>query len=120
MATDCEGTWEKSMLNNTIPDGEIEIIEIADGDFIGTHFKSNKPLVGHCTEGASPHIRFTVIDYDNLCIYTYEGDVVLQTGEKEEPIFRIQNGKRFTKCTITKDRKKILVGPDDWTAEKPT
>lgn len=118
MANECEGTWQNSMLNGTVVDGEIVILLIADGDFIGKHSKSNKPLIGRCVGGSSPHRRFNVINESEYGIYTYTGEVVLVNDP--DPIYKIRNGKRFKKCSAVRNKDAALTAPDDWTAEKPT
>jgi hypothetical protein len=113
---ECSGTWMKSKLifpTDTEKDGDITLnAEDGQGNFTGTHHKTNKPVKGVCS--AIKHIKFSRIQIRGkfTYTYTYEGDVApAASGSK------IANGTIKRVQTLLK--KKIKNDDGDWVAERP-
>lgn len=115
MAGTCEGNWLKSTIKGA-DDGTIEVKEGPGGVLTGKHKKTNKDLIGQCTEGSVPHINFARVGTDG-CFYIYDGDIEEVTIPVEK--LKIKNGTVTKICAHVKTKRESL-DSDDWTAEKPT
>jgi hypothetical protein len=115
MAGTCEGNWLKSKIKGA-DDGTIEVKESTGGVLTGKHKKTNRDLVGQCTEGVVSHITFVRTGADG-CFYIYDGDIEEVTIPVEK--LQIKNGTVTRMCAQEKTKRAPL-DSDDWTAEKPT
>ena len=119
MAVVCDGTWRNSKINGN-PDGTINVTESAGGVLTGRHNKSRRNIIGRCTGGVKPHIRFARMD-DDGCLYVYDGLATRVTSPVAKLVIMPGDGTVTKICgPFERDRGKQPLFGDDWTAEKQT
>ena len=121
----CHGRWERSKLGGVMEGSGFFVIRPHTGEVItGTHEgRGNSPIVGKC-DGTT--MSFCMANPDNGEVICYIKGRITSGGGK----FFI-NGKFFrplgdgeavvvADSIVIEEGKRVLLAPDDWTAERPT
>lgn len=123
--TNCLGTWENSKLGGVLEgNGRFEILAGTSADAIkGTHHgQGGAPIGGKCDGN---NIKFCAVNQDTGEVICYKGKITQGTGKLfingkfKKPL---DDGETVvvTDSVVILEGIRMLVAPDDWTAEKPT
>ncbi len=120
----CLGTWENSKLGGVLEGNGIFEVASPSGDVIRGHHQghNNSLFVGKCN---GEIIRFCLVDETNGEVIVYKGRITQGTGKlfingKFKRPLEDQDAMVVADSIVIDEGKRVLVAPDDWTAEKPT
>ena len=125
----CIGKWIHSTFGGSTPDGTgadagVFVISPHTGEVItGKHLgHGNSDIVGKCD---GTNIRFCMSNKNTGEVICYRGTISLGTGSAfingrfTRPL-EDSNAIVETAAIVILEGKRVLVAPDDWTAERPT
>ena len=120
----CLGRWEQSKRGGVLEGSGFFVIRSPSGDVItGNHEgHNNSPVVGKC-DGTI--IRFCMTNEHTGEVICYKGRISRGTGKffingKFKKPLEDEDTVVVADSIVIEEGKKVLLAPDDWTAERPT